>query len=69
VVDLLASYNARIRIVYVETNHDGLFARDQSRSDKVPAAAIERIMERWEVPDPSEAHEVEWWVDGNHVMR
>ena len=64
VIDLLAAYNARVRIVYVEASHDMLFAQNRSRKGAVPEGAIERMMDRWEVPDLTEAHEVELWVDG-----
>jgi hypothetical protein len=37
----------------------------QQRNAALPTAAIERMMDRWEVPDRREAQEVEWWVDGH----
>jgi putative nucleotidyltransferase with HDIG domain len=61
-VDLLAGYDARIRIVYVETSEDLLRTRNRSRLAIVPDTAMERILDRWEVPDPTEAQHVEWWV-------
>jgi predicted kinase len=64
VVNLLASYNARISIVYVEVGRDALLDRNRARSAAVPLGRLERMMDRWEVPDPTEAHQVEWWVDG-----
>ena len=65
VVDLLAAYDARIRIVYVEASHDPLFARNRGRDSVIPTSAIARMMDRWEVPDPTEAQQVEWWIDGH----
>jgi predicted kinase len=62
VVGLLAAYDARMRIVYVEAGRDILFARNRGR---IPALATERMMDRWEVPDSTEAQQVEWWIDGN----
>jgi predicted kinase len=64
VVDLIAAYDARIRIVYVEAGCDALFAQNQRRNAVVPWSAIERMMSRWEAPDPAEAQSVEWWIDG-----
>jgi predicted kinase len=64
VVDLLTAYDARIRIVYVEASHDLLFAQNRDRNTMLPKAAIERLLDRWEVPDPTEAQSVGWWVDG-----
>ena len=63
-----AIYDARIRIVYVEASRDLLFAQNRERRERnaaLPIAAIERMMDRWEVPDRSEAQEVEWWIDGH----
>jgi predicted kinase len=68
VVDLLTAYDARIKIVYVEASHDLLFAQNQDRNAMLPKAVIERLMDRWEVPNPTEAQQVEWWVDG-HLVR
>jgi hypothetical protein len=35
----------------------------------VPEDALQRMMERWEVPDATEADEVEWWVNGERRSR
>jgi putative nucleotidyltransferase with HDIG domain len=59
---LFASYNARIRIVYLETSPDLLEARHRRRPAPVPEKVIARLMDRWEVPDRTEAHEVDWIV-------
>jgi predicted kinase len=63
VVDLLLQYDARVRIVYVEAGAGDLFDRNRGRARVVPPAAIDRMMDRWEVPDPFEAQAVEWWID------
>jgi putative nucleotidyltransferase with HDIG domain len=60
---LFAGYNARIRIVYLETSPDLLESRNRRRSAPVPEKVFARIMDRWEVPDCTEAHEVDWIVD------
>ena len=64
VVDLMAAYDARVRLVYVEASHDAFLEQNRNRSSAVPGSAIERIMDRWEVPDPTEAQDVECWIDG-----
>jgi predicted kinase len=64
VVDLLAAYNASVRIVYVEAGHGVLFTQNRSRKRAVPEGAIGRMMDRWEVPDLTEANQVELWIDG-----
>ncbi len=63
VVDLMTAYEARIRVVYVEAAFDALFTRNQRRNGVVPRAAVDRLLRRWEVPYPTEAQHVEWWVD------
>ncbi len=62
-VRLFAGYNARIRIVYVETPPDVLFARNRRRPTPVPEKVIEHLMDRWEVPDLTEAHQVDLLVN------
>ncbi|MCA9550193.1 MAG: AAA family ATPase [Myxococcales bacterium] len=59
-VRLFTDYRAHVRIVYVEAPRSVWLARNAAREAAVPAAALERMLERWEVPDVTEAHEVEW---------
>jgi putative nucleotidyltransferase with HDIG domain len=59
---LFAGYNACIRIVYLETSPDLLEARNRRRPAPVPEKVIARLLDRWEVPDRTEAHEVDWIV-------
>lgn len=59
-VDLFAAYNARIRIVYVETAAAQLYQQNREREGAVPGAVIDRLIEQWEVPDLTEAHQVNW---------
>ncbi len=63
-IDLFADYGAQVRIVYVEANPARLFPQNRNREAAVPEEALQRMMERWEVPDSTEADEVEWWVNG-----
>jgi predicted kinase len=57
-VDLCADYGARIRLVYVEAPATRLFEQNATRAHPVPRKAIERLIGRWEVPDLTEAHQV-----------
>lgn len=59
-VRLFAGYGARVRIVHVEAPEAVLFARNRRRPAPVPEAVLERLLGRWEVPDRTEAHQVEW---------
>ncbi len=57
--DLVAAYNARVRIVYLETSPDRLYEQNRRRDEAVPNAVINRLLDQWEVPDLTEAHEVD----------
>ena len=57
-LELFRGYRARTRIVYVETTALEQHARNRARAQPVPAAAIARMLDRWTVPLPGEAHEV-----------
>ena len=59
---LFHGYDAHIRLVYVETDPDRLFAQNRQRRRKVPEKVIERLLDRWEVPDRTEGHQVEYVV-------
>ena len=61
-VKLFGEYGARVRMVYVEVGPERLYAQNRARKRRVPEPVIERMLDRWEVPDPTEAHRVEWVV-------
>jgi predicted kinase len=62
-INLFSAYQARIRIVYLEVSWEELLRRNHSRTANVPEAVIERMRDRLEVPDITEAHQVDWVVD------
>jgi predicted kinase len=57
-LDLLFAYHARVRLVYLEVAASVLFARNTRRDTTLRNADIERMLFRWELPTPAEAHEV-----------
>jgi predicted kinase len=61
-VNLFANYGARVRVVYVEVPPAVLFPQNRQRPAPVPEKVIERILDRWEVPDRTEAHQVDLLV-------
>ncbi len=63
VIALLRGYRARVRLVYCEAPAAAQAARNRRRPVPVPARAIERMVERWTVPAPDEAHAVTYAVD------
>lgn len=59
-IALCAAYHARVRIVYLDTTWAELQQRNRTRPTPVPAAVLNRLSSRLEVPDLTEAQEVEW---------
>jgi predicted kinase len=66
VLRLFAGYQARIRIVYVEVSAEVLWAQNRRRAAAVPEQVLGRLIDRWEVPDLTEAHQVEYAVREGH---
>jgi predicted kinase len=59
-IGLAAAYKARVEIIALEAPLSVIKARNAARSEPVPNAVIDRLVRRWETPDPTEAHEVRW---------
>ena len=57
-IQLALDYGARIRIVYVESPEAALRSQNRGRAAAVPDRVIDRLLDRWEVPDCTESHEV-----------
>ncbi|MFI5386514.1 MAG: AAA family ATPase [Fimbriimonadales bacterium] len=55
-IDLLADYEARIELVYLEPHLSVIFERNQRRSRPVPRRVMERLVEKLEPPTRIEAH-------------
>jgi predicted kinase len=58
-IDLFAGYKARIEIVYREVSEPDLRRQNRERARPVPDRVIDALLERWTVPDLTEAHGVE----------
>lgn len=63
-VGLFDTYRARVRIVFVDAPLPLILRRNRGRDRPVPAKVIERLADRLDVPDLTEAHAVEY-VDGS----
>ncbi|GAA2440054.1 AAA family ATPase [Actinomadura vinacea] len=57
---LIADYRGRIELVALEAPPEVIGRRNRSRPAPVPDAVIDRLVRRWETPDPTEAHHVRW---------
>lgn len=60
-LDLLYAYDAEVEIVYLEQPEAQLFRRNQKRDTSLNRAALERMLFKWEVPLPTEAHAVHYY--------
>jgi predicted kinase len=61
-IDLFSSYGAKVKIVYLEVPYAQLIEQNNNREHIVPAAAMQRLIAKLEVPNLWEAHEVEYVV-------
>lgn len=61
-IRLFSSYQANIRIVYLESPKEELKKRNRTRQTQVPEKVLDRMINRTEVPDITEAHAVDWIV-------
>jgi len=61
-LDLLWAYHAQIELVYLEAPHAELMRRNRERDTTLSNAGIERMLHRWELPAPTEAHETVYEV-------
>lgn len=56
IVDFVADYRARVRIVYVEAPAALLLDQNRQRAQAVPARVLDKLIRRWTVPTVREAH-------------
>lgn len=61
-IDLFSIYHPRIRIVYLEVPYKKLISQNNNRDFPIPTAAVERMINKLEVPKAWEAHEVTYVV-------
>lgn len=59
-IDLFATYQAKVRIVYLEVPYQQLLQQNRNRDYAIPGDAIEYMIQKLEVPKDWEAHEVVW---------
>ncbi len=61
-LDLLYAYDASVTLVYLEVPCDTLFRRNAKRDTTLKQKDLERMLHRWEVPLPWEAHALRYEV-------
>ena len=57
-LDLLFAYDAQVELVYLEQPPQVIYQRNSRRDTSLTNKAIERMLFKWEVPLPTEAHAV-----------
>ena len=57
-LSLFLDYNAHVTIVYLDKSVKTVEQQNRERENSVTWEAIEKMMNRWEVPSPREAHSV-----------
>ena len=62
-LDLLYAYDAQVRLVYLEAPQAVVLSRNRQRDTTLTNKDLLRMLHRWEVPMPWEAHRVEYLVD------
>lgn len=61
---LAARYRGRVEIVALEAPPRVIRDRNRARPSPVPDTVIDRLVRRWETPDPTEAHRVDRLTTG-----
>jgi predicted kinase len=62
-IRLFAGYHARVRIVYLELPIDRVLKQNRQRNRQVPTTVIHRFRDRLEVPNLTEAHQLDCLVE------
>jgi len=60
-LDLLFAYHAEVELVYLEESPQCIFKRNTRRDTSLTNKGIERMLFKWEVPLPTEAHAVRYF--------
>lgn len=61
-LDLLYAYHAKVTIVYLEQNEAELLRRNRKRDTTLTNAKLQEMLFKWEIPLPTEAHDVRYEV-------
>ncbi|WCT13523.1 AAA family ATPase [Mucilaginibacter jinjuensis] len=61
-IDLFTTYKVKVNIVYIEVPYQHLHSQNKSRDAIVPAAVLDKLIYKLEVPAIWEAHEVNFYI-------
>lgn len=59
-IELMVSYGAKVRIIYIEKPYKTWQQQNQAREYGVPLAILDKMLDKLEVPSPTEAHIVDY---------
>jgi len=62
-VDLFTSYNAMVKIVYIEKPYDIWRTQNSNREYPLPETVLDTMLQKLEMPQLIEAHEVEYMIE------
>ncbi|MEM6726755.1 MAG: AAA family ATPase [Bacteroidota bacterium] len=62
-IDLFETYKAKTQVVYLETIYPELLRRNRTREHPIPPAVLEKMIDKLQVPEPSEAPNVDYLID------
>ncbi|PLK43523.1 AAA family ATPase [Emticicia sp. TH156] len=57
-IDLFVTYGATVKLIYLEVPYSKLVVQNRNREHAVPANVLEKMIEKLEIPQPDEAHQV-----------
>jgi len=63
-LSLIEEYGARASIVYLEQPLRELARRNEKRVQQVPWVAIDKMLQRWDIPQPAEAPALKYLIEG-----
>ncbi|RYU95925.1 AAA family ATPase [Emticicia agri] len=63
-IDLMVTYGATVKLIYLEVPYLQLLSQNRNREYVVPVNVLERMIEKLEIPQIDEAHEVIYEVAG-----
>lgn len=67
IIDLVCSYQAGVTLVYLEVPYAQLLLQNKSREAQVPEMALNRLVNKLEVPAAWEAHDVKLLLSLSHA--
>lgn len=60
-IGLFTSYGGKVIIDYLEVPYKQMLIQNKSRDHILPDSVIHRMLDKWDVPQDFEAHEVRWY--------